>query len=140
MDANQCADLVRMVRKSIGGGLAILAFMICATPLKDADASTLETEARLEVRIDSRTQVVENGPTDPTAPLPDFKPLRFVDAEVSEFEASQTTADLRKTGRLPKLNEWVRNKSVIFGVAVLLMAVGFYWRKKWTIRLTLRKG
>lgn len=128
-----------MMKKGISGAFAVFVVVACIPYGKIVEATTLETEARVQVVVDrSSLPVTELPPDQP--PLPDFKPTGFGVQKKFESERPQSHIDVGKTVHLPKLNGWIKSGMIFCGMGILLIASALYEGKKRTDRLTLKKG
>ncbi|MDE3282663.1 hypothetical protein LTZ17_08255 [Lacticaseibacillus casei] len=134
MDADQCADLVKMMKKGIKGLFLIFAFLVNSQPGQVAASATFETEARVQIVVDA------SDLHDETLPLPDFKPQQLMSAKMTESGSPLSRADSGNERYLPNLNELIKNGLMVWGSGILLIASLMFGRKKGTDRLTLKKG
>ncbi|QXG59357.1 hypothetical protein KTT66_00585 [Lacticaseibacillus casei] len=134
MDANQCADLIKMMKKGISGALVIFAFLVSMPPGQVTASATFETEARVQIVIEP------TGQRGGSLPLPDFKSIQIKSSKVPDRGSSPLSVESGDARYLPKLNEWIKNSLVLCGIGILLIASVLYGRKKVMDRLTLKKG
>ena len=134
MDANQCADLIKMMKKGISGALVIFAFLVSMPPGQVTASATFETEARVQIVID------QSGQRGGSLPLPDFKSIQIKSPKVPDRGSSPLSIESGGARYLPKLNEWIKNSLVLCGSCILLIASVLYGREKVMDRLTLKKG
>ncbi|ARY91756.1 hypothetical protein BGL52_08310 [Lacticaseibacillus casei] len=134
MDANQCADLIKMMKKGISGAFVILAYLVSMPPGQVTASATFETEARVQIVIEP------TGQRGGSLPLPDFKSIQIKSSKVPDRGLSSLSVESGDARYLPKLNEWIKNSLVLCGIGILLIASVLYGRKKVMDRLTLKKG